>query len=299
VKQISLGSSKYRLAKGGVLLASLCFGLVPFFARGLTDQGFAPYAVAFFRYVITALVLMPLLVRQWDRWKEVLWGMSAGAAMGLGWIGYVAAITIAPASTVGVIYMTYPVFTILLSWLVFGEKATKQAWYASAVILLAATIAGHPQVVQVEQMSALLLALAAPMGFGFGICVVVNKLQDLRPLARVAAVCLGATLALCPLMLTSNPEAVIPQAFVEWALVFGLAVGTALVPQLIYSISAPLIGASRTAAIGSIELPTMFAVGVFAFGESLKISQALACFLILIAILLSNNGTERDCSGGG
>ncbi len=41
--------------------------------------------------------------------------------MGIGWIGYVTALEKLPASTVGVLYMTYPVFTLATAWAVFGE----------------------------------------------------------------------------------------------------------------------------------------------------------------------------------
>ncbi|MEC9312002.1 MAG: hypothetical protein VYA97_09585, partial [Pseudomonadota bacterium] len=55
-----------------------------------------------------------------------------------------------------------------------------------------------------------------------------------------------------------------------------------------YSVCSPMIGAARTAVIGSIELPTMFAVGVIAFGERISLAQAIACALILAAIMLSS-----------
>ncbi|WP_419739418.1 EamA family transporter [Ruegeria sp.] len=56
-----------------------------------------------------------LIVHRKD-WQEITWGLSAGALMGLGWIGYVAALEKLPASTVGVLYMTYPVFTLVIAW---------------------------------------------------------------------------------------------------------------------------------------------------------------------------------------
>ena len=121
------------LAGAGVIFASICFGVVPYFSRGLSDQGIAPQAIAFFRYVITAVVLLPVLFGNLAAWRELLWGMAAGAAMGLGWSGYAAALKVAPASTVGVLYMTYPVFTVLISWLIFKDRITRRALIAAGM----------------------------------------------------------------------------------------------------------------------------------------------------------------------
>jgi drug/metabolite transporter (DMT)-like permease len=110
------------LATVGIILASVGFGLVPYFARSLTAEGMAPHAVAFFRYAIAATVLLPFVWQARAHWTALLWGLCAGVAMGVGWIGYVRAVEVAPVSTVGVLYMTYPVFTLLIAWLVFGDR---------------------------------------------------------------------------------------------------------------------------------------------------------------------------------
>lgn len=282
------------LAGLGVLFASVCFGLVPYFSRSLTDQGMAPHTVAFYRYVVAALILSPALLFQTRAWREVLWGMAAGAVMGLGWIGYVSALETVPTSTVGVLYMTYPVFTMGLAWLLFADPPTGRALFASALIVLAALIAGSPALISVDQAPALLISLAAPFGFGFGICVLVHRLSRIPPLARMASISMGSVLGLAPLILASDLSEILPDGPSDWALIAGIAIVTALVPQLIYTVCSPLVGTSRTAVIGSIELPTMFAVGIFAFGEKLTMPQAAACLLVILAILLTRSRATRN-----
>ncbi len=115
-------ATPYALAVAGVLTASICFGLVPYFSRGLTDQGLTPYAVAFYRYILAAIVLLPALLKYRSNWLEVVGGLIAGAVLGLGWVGYVTALETVPASTVGVLYMTYPVFTIVIAWAFFWRS---------------------------------------------------------------------------------------------------------------------------------------------------------------------------------
>lgn len=281
------------VAVAGVLFASVCFGLVPYFSRGLTEQGVAPFAVAFYRYIIAAILLLPALIVHRSAWREIAWGLAAGAFMGLGWIGYVTALETLPASTVGVLYMTYPVFTVLIAWAMFADPPTRRALFASGMIVIGAVIAGSPASVPPEHIPVLLISLAAPCGFGFGICVLVHKLARIAPLARMASVSLGSVLGLSPLILTADLGELLPSGSSDWVLIVGIGLVTALVPQLIYTICSPLIGASRTAVIGSIELPTMFAVGVMAFGETINLAQGMACILILAAIAITRSRSTR------
>lgn len=283
----------YALAVAGVLLASICFGLVPYFSRGLTQQGVAPHAVAFYRYIVAATLLLPVLIVHRKAWREICWGLAAGAVMGLGWIGYVTALEALPASTVGVLYMTYPVFTLVIAWALFSDAPTRRALLASGLIVLAAITAGAPASVSPQHIPTLLAALAAPFGFGFGICVLVHRLSRIAPLARIASVSLGSVLGLLPLILSADVQQLLPAGQSDWILIVGIGLVTALVPQLIYTICSPLIGASQTAVVGSIELPTMFVVGFVAFGEAITAPQAIACALVLGAIAITRSRTTR------
>ncbi|MEO0371739.1 MAG: DMT family transporter, partial [Pseudomonadota bacterium] len=260
----------------------------------LTDNGMAPHAVAFYRFTLAAVLLSPFFLRNLRHWREILWGLATGIAMGVGWIGFVTALKTAPASTLSVLYMTYPIFTVLMSWMLFSDRPTTKAVIACVMILLAAFIAAGPGAVAPEHIPALLLSLVAPIGFGFSICVLVHRLARLEPLARITSVSVGAVLGLGPLMLASAPAEVIPQDRETWVLIVMIASVSALVPQLIYTICSPIIGASRSAVFGSIELPTMLAVAVFAFGEALTWQQIVGCVLILASILLVQSRATRN-----
>ncbi len=286
----------YAFAVVGVLFASICFGLIPYFSRSLTEQGVAPYVVAFYRYIVAAILLLPVLILHRKEWREITWGLSAGAVMGIGWIGYVTALEKLPASTVGVLYMTYPVFTLVIAWAVFGDAPTRRAILAAGLIVVAAVIAGSPASVPAEHLPTLLISLAAPFGFGFGICVLVHKLARIAPLARIASVSLGSVLGLTPLILGTEVGELLPREQSDWLLIAGIGLVTAFVPQLIYTICSPVIGASQTAVVGSIELPTMFAVGYLAFGEAVSLPQALACALVLTAIAITRSRKTRTVS---
>ena len=278
-----------------VVLACFCFGTIPYFGRTLTDAGMAPHAVAFYRYGISALVLFPLLLRiPRARWKIVCWGVFSGALVGLGWVGYVNGLKTVPVSTIGVLYMTYPVFTVLVGWAWFGDRPSFKALCGASIVLLAALLASSPAAVDPQHLPAMLTSLTAPISFGIGINILVHKLNPISPIKRVASFTVGASLSLVPLLIATEPQAVLPQTPVQWQLIAGLALGTALIPQLIYTTYAHRIGAARSAVAGSIELPTMFFIGWFALGETIGPAQWLACVLITLAIVLTPARATRN-----
>ncbi len=280
-----------------VVLACFCFGTIPYFARSLTDAGMASHAVAFYRYGLSALVLLPLLWRiKPYLWKTAAWGILSGASIGLGWIGFVAAIKTVPVSSLGVLYMTYPVFTLLIGWAWFRDVPSKRALTGASMVVMAAFIASSPAAIEAQHVPAMLISLSAPITFGFGINVLVHKLTPLKAVERVASFSFGASLSLIPLLLWSGWDTTIPKNPEDWWLIAGLALGTALIPQLIYSFFAPKIGAARAAVAGSVELPTMFLVGWFLLGEHIGPAQWVACLLITLAIVLTPARSTRSLS---
>lgn len=282
------------LAGLGVLFASLCFGLVPFFSRSLADQGMASHAVAFYRFATAAILLAPVLYIHRAHWRTILWGIAAGTIMGLGWVGYVHALSTAPVSTVGVLYMTYPVFTLVIAWALFGDPPSRRAMVAAALIIAAAVLASSPAAVSVDQLPVLVIALAAPAGFGFAICVLVHRLSRSPPLVRLASVSLGSIVGLMPLLAASSATEILPQSANDWMLVIGIGVATAFVPQLIYSVCAPIVGSARTAIMGSVELPMMFLVGLLLLGEQISLAQAMACAIVVGAIVFSGSRVTKN-----
>lgn len=254
----------------------------------------APHAVAFYRFATAAIVLLPVLYIHRVYWQTTLWGVVAGVVMGLGWVGYVHALETIPVSTVGVLYMTYPVFTLIIAWILFCDSPSRRAMVAAALIVAAAVLAGSPAAVAIDQVSTLIISLAAPFSFGFAICVLVYRLSSSPPLLRLASVSLGSVVGLAPLLASSTTTEILPQVANDWLLVIGIGVVTAFIPQLVYAVCAPIVGAARTSILGAVELPTMFLVGLLLFGETVGIAQVIACAIIVAAIIFSGSKVTKN-----
>lgn len=270
-----------------VSLSTLGFGLVPWFAKELLAAGIAVVAVAFFRFFLSGLVLLPFVARAPEKRGESLWALATGVVVALGWLGYAKALESEPVATLGVIYMTYPLFTLLIAWIWQGLRPSPRALGGGLLVLLAALLALAPAALLPGSLGTLLLAFTAPASFGFGITVLTLKLHRLTAVERSAGFFLGAVLGLLPLIVSLPVSRILPSGPEAWLLILGISLVTALIPNLLYALAAPFIGPGRTAMAGSVELPTMFLVAWLAFGEAIGALQALAGALVILAILVT------------
>jgi drug/metabolite transporter (DMT)-like permease len=273
-------------------LSMVGFGLVPLFARRLTDAAIAPEAVSMYRYMMPAIVFLPFLRLGGAAGRSTLWGFGSGLLVTFGWVGYVRALTMIPVPVAGVLYMTYPLFTLAVGWALFRDRPHPRAVLAGGVILVAAGLVtdfGGTAAAGARGTTpaAVLLALAAPASFGLGINVLARKLVALSTPSRIAAFSTGSTLGLIPLIAGLPSSAVLPASAAGWFDVVGLTLLTAFLPQLLYTTYVPKVGAAKSGAVGALELPTMFAVGWLFLGDAVGPREAIAGAMVLAAILLT------------
>jgi drug/metabolite transporter (DMT)-like permease len=274
-------------ATAAIAAASVCFGLVPLFARELQAAGMADAAIAFYRYAFSTLVLLPFLPRTREKRKPAVIMVGTGMLMSLGWLGYLDALRTLPVASAGVIYMSYPLFALLLGWLLAGAAVGWRGWLSGAMILSGALLLAEGGGLAGAGPLAVLKALAAPLTFGLGIVIMSSFMHGLTAPERMICATLGSVLGMTPLLLATPAAAFLPGSALGWLLIAGLGLVTALVPQLVYVAAAPRVGPGRTAAAGSVELPTMLAVGALAFGEALGPREIAAAALVLAAILIA------------
>lgn len=276
------------LATACIGVSSVGFGLVPLFARELLALGLSAEAVALYRYVLTLALVAPFFPKDRAKRKAMLLMVLAGFAMGLSWTGYVRAVDVAPVSVVGVIYMSYPLFVIPIAWALVRQPVEKRSVIAGLMVIAAAVMVLGPTggsiALSESQLWALLLSLPAPIAFAFIIVALTTLCHALSPLERMAAGFTGTVGGLLPMALATNPEALIPAQDIGWAWIAAMALLTATIPQFIYTMAAPHVGASRTATVGAVEMPTMLLVSWVAFSEPLGPTEIAAAVLIVAAI---------------
>ena len=269
-----------------IMIAAIDFGAAPVFTKWLISTGAPVEVISFYRFVIAAVLLLPFIGLHPGTFGALIMGLLAGAAMGLGWIGFATLLTEATILTVGIIYLGYPLFVLITALIMLGIVPGVRGSMAACLVIGAFAVA-LKQIFLVDlTWQVTLIGLAAPLSFGFAAVVSTGWLQVLNPLQRLSSVTLGACLGVLPLILMRYPADVLVPAADQWALVIGLGAGTALIPSFIYAVAAPRIGAIKTAISGSLELPTMAFFGWWVFQETPGDYEYAAAGLIILAIIL-------------
>ena len=268
-----------------VTLACVSFGMVPLFAKLLLEAGMSAASIGFFRYASSALVMFPFLPLAREKRRDALRLVGAGVLMGIGWVSYLEALETQSVAMVGLVYMTYPVFALLLAWLLARQTPSLRAWGGCALVLGAALLIFDGGVSGAASWS-LLLSLPAPIMFALIIVVLTCLTPRLTSVEKLACGMVGCVIGLAPLVALTDPAAFLPRDGGVWLTLLAMGLVTALIPQMLYTIAAPKIGPGRSAAAGAIELPTMIALGWLAFGEAVGLREIAASGLVLAAILL-------------
>jgi len=264
-------------------VAAASLGLASIFVRQLDDAGLSPASLAFFRYAFTAMVLLPFVNLSPRLRLSTLWGLLGGAVLGIGWVSYAHTLSRIDLGTNGVAYMTFPIFSLAASRVVFGRPIDRRALAGAALVVAAATFALQPG----SAPGITPVLLLAPAAFGFSISILTERLGPLDPFERLSAVALGASAGLAPVVLSLPAGEVLPSTLPNWGWLIGLGVVCGLVPMWIYGAAAPRVGGARTSAAGAIELPTMFVVGLVVFGEEIRFEHVVAGALIMMSIIIT------------
>lgn len=207
-----------------------------------------------------------------------------GAIAALGMVAYFTALRHLSVATVSVIYFTYPLFTILLDRLLFGERIRRRAVAASLMIVAAAAVVVPAGSLSGGQAEIFLLAFAAPVGFAILIVALSRTLTPIPLLPRASIGLTGALAGLAPGFLLFDAGPLLPAAPQAAATLIVFAAATTVIPQLLYTAGSRHAGAGLTAIAGAFELVVALLVGWIWLGDPVLTREVIAGSLILAAL---------------
>ena len=262
----------------------------------------APMDMVLLRYVIPAVLLLPVLIRngfippQGDR--KILPVMVLGAGFPFGFLA-ISGAKFAPASDMGALLPgAMPVFVALLSYAYLGEQLRYSRIAGLAVIILGvAAIAGMPLISGAAQLSdgtwrGHCLFLAA--GFLWAIYTVSYRRSFLSPWHATALVCFWSAAAVVPVWLVSGKSMLAEAPVTDLVIQFcaqGLLAGIA--GLVFYALAIRHLGAGP-AAISGAAVPPMTAIGgTLLLAEPLPAATVAGVVLVAIGIALSAGALER------
>jgi len=275
----------YRIGVICVLIASIAFGTGPALGAFAANAGLSPLATTAWRFLIPVAVLLPFLPGAFKYRGLAVIGLLTGAAASLGMVAYFYALRHLSVATVSVIYFAYPLFTILLDRMIYGERIRPRAVVASLLIIAAAIVVVSPASLTGGAVVPLLVAFAAPVGFAILIVTLARTLRPIPVFSRASIGLTGAILGLLPGFLLFKAGPLIPASVNAAYILIGFAAATTLLPQLLYTVGSAHAGPGLTAIAGAFELVVALLIGWTWLGDPVLIREVIAGLLIISALI--------------
>lgn len=261
-----------------------------------------PVALAFWRWTLTFLLLLPFVARDLFQHRNDLkceWGgLLVLGALGMGICGapvYIAAET-TTATNIGLIYSVSPIVVALLSWMFWGELLSLRQIIGVALCfagVLAVVLRGDPAVLMKLAFTVGdLWALFAMLGWALYSVLLKRNRSVLPVTARLAVIALGGDLVMLP-FLAAETVLIGPPPLTARAL--GVIVFVALVPGLFsylaYSRLVAQLGPSRTSLLLYLMPLYTALLAWLLLGERLRLYHLIGGVLILPGLFLATRAT--------
>ncbi|MBR7888281.1 EamA family transporter [Marinomonas sp. A79] len=269
-----------------VLLSACFYGLNPFFAQQLFEDGLGAAMVSLYRFILPALFFMFCLRTPRENRLEVFRSLVLGVASGVAIFGYFHALETIPAATAILIYYSYPFFSVLIGWWLFKRTPSQNTLVSAALILIAVSLTIRPESLPAGVWLSVAACFLAPVAVATQVQYLSNPKQTIPTRSRVAWITMGHVLVLFPIAVWHEPEQILPVSMVGVVSVFGIALLAAALPQILFMLGAPRSCADRNALTGSLELVVAFLTGALLLGDPLDRFELTAMALIVLALFI-------------
>ena len=291
-----------KLAPFLVILAGCLWGTMGIFVRHLNAIGLQSMEIVEARSVLTAVGMFAALalfrrdllkVRAKDLWIFVGGGMASVILFNY---CYFQTIQRASLSTAAILLYTSPVFVLLLSVPLFGEKLTRKK-----LICLVLAITGCALASGVASggmaLSPMTLLLGLGSGFGYGLYSIFSRFalqRGYHPITITAYIFLFGALGGIPLTDFGQITQVVRADGGNLIYLMVYTLVTTIVPYISYTTGLQQVENGVAAVLACIE-PVMATVfGIFVFSEMPTLSGWLGIALVLAALTILNLQTKKE-----
>lgn len=283
-----------------IISGACLWGLIALFFKFLSACGFSPLQVVTLRVLVAAL-LMTAIILKIDpgllkiRWRDS-WLFIGTGLLSLVFFNYCyfRAIDGSSISIAVLLLYTAPVFVMLLSLILFGEKFTGRKMLA-----LLATFCGCGLITGIFTskltLTAEAFAFGLASGFGYALYSIFGKLALRRysTLTITAYTFYFATLGALPL---ADPQQLFT-LLADWRAAAGalaIALICTVAPYLLYTRGLQDVDAGQASILATLEPLVAAAVGIFVFGEEVTAAKILGMALILASIFILNTSKSAQ-----
>ncbi len=269
-----------------VLVSASCFGTLGVFSKLFYDAGGDAYTLLFLRFAITgpALALIAYALRNpWPGRRAALLGASLGALqLGVGlalFEGYARA----PVALVTLLYFAYPLITVVLAAVLFGEELGVRR-----ALILVVALAGVALTIGVPE-SATWVGITLGLVAGLGVAALILSSRYLMASYPLTPLVLGGLMFTSPAIVLALAlparSADFDLSTEAWGWAIASVVVGAVIPIGLFYSGIRLVGAG-TAGLLSVAEPLVSVLLAYAvLDESLTALQLVGGVLIVASVV--------------
>lgn len=266
---------------GLAMFGAVAFGTLAILAKQAYEAGAQAVPLLAVRFAVTALLLVAYLAarrqRLWVGREKVVRLLLLGAlGYGVEATLFFMALERAPASVVGLVFYSYPLWTTIIAIALRIEHFETRL---AVALLLGTAGVGSIFSLTATSLAGPLLALAAAVMVALFYIGAQLFTEGTHPATAATWTAAGAALAL--VTLTAAQTEGLPSA--AWVPAAGLGVATAIAFIATYAAIAR-IGSSRTSIANMMELVTTFVLAALLLGEEITLRLLIGAVLVLSAI---------------
>ncbi|MEO9655182.1 DMT family transporter [Marinomonas sp.] len=269
-----------------VLMAACFYGLNPFFAQLLFQQGLGAEVVSLSRFILPALLFSGCLKCQRENRGEVARSLALGMMGGVAIFAYFYALQIIPAATAILIYYSYPLFSVLIGWFWFKRGVSQNTLVSGALVAIAASLTVRPEGLSSEAYLAIIGCFMAPLAVATQVQYLSKPKHHLPIKQRMAWITFGHVVILLPLTLWQAPEQLFPVNMEGYFALGGIALISAALPQVLFMMGATKSSVDKNTIAGSLELVVALMTGAVLLSQPLDRLDITAMLLIFAALLI-------------
>lgn len=294
----------FRLKSKGlflIILSGIFWGSMGIFVRHLSSYGFTPVQIACMRLVLAAIIFSVILLCKEPGGfkihpKDIILFLALGLCSILFFtICYYTAIKMMTMSMAAILLYTSPIWVMLMSVVFFKETITK-----TKLLALSLSFAGCIFVSGMGNGNinfiGILIGLGAGVGYGLYSILGTIALKKYTPYSVTTftfiVAALGSIVLCSPLNMINKIERA--QSFVSlFIFVIITSLVTAVIPFMCYTIGLRSVEPSKAAIAATIEPMVATLIGAVIFHEKITLPSAIGILLILIAIIILNQKSQK------
>jgi len=278
------------MGRSMIVLSTIGFGTIGVFSKLAYASGIdAPLLLAL-RFLVAAVALwFYFLVFNRAGIRISRKELATCAALGLAGYGIFSTLTFkafetTPASIVSLLFFSYPVFTLILDWIITRERPDAQLWISASMILCGISISVIGSLTGGFH-TGLLLAIGGAIWYAVYVVATRRLLVKLKPQTAGLYIISFAALGF---WLMGGPVASRLHLVTGWAWLPVLAIGLVSTVMALLSFFSGLdkLGSTEASQIGTFELIVSLSLAAFVLGEHVGLPLLLGAGFILFGIVM-------------